>query len=234
MVIVNTVVYVRGYLGGSETDTAIALAGFGFGSMVAALALPGLLKKYPDRRFMLAGGGLLVIGLLLGGLGPSLPGLIVIWALLGVGGSLVQTPAGRLIVRSSRAGDRPAFYAAQFALSHACWLIAYPLAGWVGAGASLMVAFAIMAGTAALSVLAAVACWRRESDAALLHRHEAITHEHLHVHDEHHQHDHQGHEGDEPHSHPHQHDAIEHSHEFMIDLHHPFWPTGQSTQTGSR
>ena len=54
----------------------------------------------------------------------------------------------------------------------------------------------------------------------------------MHVHDEHHQHDHQGHEGDEPHSHPHQHDAIEHSHEFMIDLHHPFWPTGQSTQTG--
>ena len=233
MVIVNTVVYVRDYLGGSETDTALALAGFGFGSMLVALALPGLLEKYPDRRFMLSGGGLLVVGLLLGMLGPSLPGVMLIWALLGAGSSLIQTPAGRLIVRSSHPGDRPAYYAAQFALSHACWLIAYPLAGWVGAGASLTVAFAIMALVAALATLAAFFIWRGESSLPLLHTHAALHHEHLHVHDEHHQHAHQGHEGDEPHSHPHHHDAVEHSHEFVVDLHHPYWPTGRATQTGN-
>ncbi len=233
MVIVNTVVYVRGYLGGSETDTALALAGFGFGSMLAALSLPGMLEKFPDRRFMLGGGALLTLGLLAGTSSPSLPWLVAVWVLLGFGSSLVQTPAGRLIVRSSQAGDRPAFYAAQFALSHACWLLAYPLAGWVGAGSSLPLAFAIMAGIAAASLLAAAAFWRPESEAPLRHRHDAVSHEHLHVHDEHHQHQHEGHEGEEPHSHPHEHEAFEHSHEFMIDLHHPVWPTGRTTQAGN-
>ncbi len=234
MVIVNTVVYVRSYLGGSETDTALALAGFGFGSMLAALALPRLLKRYPDRRFMLAGGALLVMGLLAGMAAPTMTGVMLIWMLLGLGASLIQTPAGRLIVRSSQPGDRPAYYAAQFALSHACWLVAYPLAGWVGAGANLSVAFAVMAAVAALSLLAAAVFWRRETDAPLPHRHEALDHEHLHVHDEHHQHEHKGDEGEEPHSHPHRHDAVEHSHEYVIDLHHPFWPTGRTTQTGNR
>jgi MFS family permease len=233
MVIVNTVVYVRAYLGGSETDTAIALAGFGFGSMVAALALPGWLKKYPDRRFMLTGGVLLMVGLLAGMIGPAMPGVVAIWVLLGLGSSLIQTPAGRLLVRSSQPGDRPAFYAAHFALSHACWLITYPLAGWVGAGVSLTVAFAILAGVALLSLLAALAFWRAESRTPLLHRHDAVCHEHLHEHDEHHQHEHEGHEGDEPHSHPHQHEAIEHRHEFIIDLHHPVWPTGRATHSGN-
>ena len=233
MVIVNTVVYVRGKLDGTETDTALALAGYGFGSMLAALALPRILKKHPDRRFMLAGGGLLVLGLLGGMLEPDLAGLVGIWVLLGLGSSLVQTPAGRLIVRSSQPGDRPAYYAAQFALSHACWLIAYPLAGWVGAGASLVTAFALMAVVAAVSLLAALIFWRQETSVPLRHRHEALTHEHLHVHDQHHQHEHAGDEGEEPHSHPHTHDAMEHSHEFVIDLHHPFWPTGTATRAGN-
>lgn len=234
MVIVNTVVYVRGYLGGSESDTALALAGFGFGSMLAALALPGLLEKFPDRRFMLGGGGLLVAGLLAGILGPALAGLILVWMLLGLGSSLIQTPAGRLIVRSSQPGDRPAYYAAHFALSHACWLIAYPVAGWVGAEANLSVAFAVMAAVSMLSLLAALGFWREEKGSPLRHRHEAISHEHLHVHDAHHLHEHEGYEGEEPHSHPHRHDSLEHSHEYVIDLHHPFWPTGRATETGNR
>ncbi|WP_228300398.1 hypothetical protein [Klebsiella quasipneumoniae] len=37
-----------------------------------------------------------------------------------------------LLRRSSAAEDRPALFAAQFALSHSCWLVTYPLAGWVG------------------------------------------------------------------------------------------------------
>ena len=113
-------------------------------------------------------------GLLLGMLSPSLPGVMLIWALLGAGSSLIQTPAGRLIVRSSHPGERPAYYAAQVALSHACWLIAYPLAGWVGAGSSLTIAFAIMAAVAALASLSALLFWRRESSGPLLHTHAAL------------------------------------------------------------
>jgi hypothetical protein len=53
MVIVNTVVIVRGLLGGTDSDVAIALACFGGGSMAAALMLPRLLDRIADRAVML-------------------------------------------------------------------------------------------------------------------------------------------------------------------------------------
>ncbi|WP_292276778.1 hypothetical protein [Marinobacter sp.] len=34
-----------------------------------------------------------------------------------------------LLTQSSREKDRPALFAAQFSLCHACWLVTYPLAG---------------------------------------------------------------------------------------------------------
>ena len=45
MVLVNTVVYVRGILNRDDTDVALALAVFGAGSMAAALTLPRLLER---------------------------------------------------------------------------------------------------------------------------------------------------------------------------------------------
>jgi len=231
MVIVNTVVYVREFLGGSESDTALVLAAFGFGSMVVALLLPGALERYSDRRFMLFGGLCLCLGLFAGLLQPGLYGLLPIWFVLGAGSAFIQTPAGRLIVRSSREGDRPAFYAAQFALSHACWLIAYPLAGWAGARFDLTTAFVVLGAVAGLSTMISASRWPEEQALELTHTHEAIDHEHLHVHDAHHQHDHAGTEGDAPHSHPHEHENIVHSHVYVIDLHHPDWPVNAGNPT---
>lgn len=229
MVIVNTVVYVRDRLGGSETDTAVVLAAYGLGSMVVALLLPRLLEGRSDRPFMLTGAFLLALGLAGGLLEPDYLGLLLLWMLLGAGASLIQTPAGRLIVRSSQEADRPAYYAAQFALSHGCWLLAYPLAGYLGAALSLEVAYAVLAILALGSACAAVRLWPREDGGALLHRHELLHHEHLHVHDEHHQHHHEHFEGEEPHSHAHTHEALEHSHPITIDLHHPSWPVVPGT-----
>ena len=224
MVIVNTVVYVRDRLGGSESDTALAFAAAGAGSMAVALLLPALLDRWPDRPFMLAGGALLTGGLLLGLTGPDLFGLLPIWFLLGAGGSLIQTPAGRLLKRSAREGDRPAVFAAQFALSHACWLIAYLVAGWVGSVFGLAPAFALLAAVTTLSTLAALSLWPSHDPVVLEHSHEALEHEHLHVHDDHHKHAHEGWEGPEPHSHPHHHAALTHKHPFVIDPHHTTWP----------
>ena len=50
MVIVNTVVIVRGMLGGSEADVAIVLAAYGAGSMAVAFVLPRLLERASDGR----------------------------------------------------------------------------------------------------------------------------------------------------------------------------------------
>lgn len=224
MVIVNTVVYVRGALGGSETDLAVAMAAVGAGSMLAALCLPRGLDRIRDRTAMLAGGGALACGLWLGLASPGFAGLLAIWFLLGVGASLVQTPSARLLRRSSHAGDRPAVYAAQFSLSHACWLITYPAAGWLGSVAGLPATFAACGALVALACVAAALVWRPRGAAALAHTHEPIRHTHLHVHDEHHRHEHEGWEPPEPHRHPHRHERLAHSHPFVIDDHHRRWP----------
>ncbi len=62
MVIVNTVVIVKN-MGGTEGDVALALAAYGAGSMLAALALPRILARINDRTIMIAGGGLLLVTL---------------------------------------------------------------------------------------------------------------------------------------------------------------------------
>ncbi|MCG8546369.1 MAG: MFS transporter [Alphaproteobacteria bacterium] len=227
MVIVNTVVYVRDRLGGTETDTAIAFAASGAGSMVVALMLPRLFDKSPDRPFMLAGGGALAAGLLLGMTKPDLFTLMPIWFLLGAGSSLIQTPAGRLLRRSAHEADRPAVYAAQFALSHACWLIGYPLAGWIGGTLGLTAAFGVLALLALAATGCAAVLWSADDSTELTHRHDAIVHDHLHVHDEHHRHEHEGWEGPEPHRHLHRHPPMQHKHPFVIDHHHRRWPARQ-------
>lgn len=226
MVIVNTVVLVRDRLGGGESDTALAFAAAGAGSMAVALVLPRLLDKRADRPFMLAGGALLGCGLLLGAVAPNMGALMAVWFALGAGASLIQTPAGRLLMRSSRAADRPAIYSAQFALSHACWLIAYPLAGWLGATAGLSAAFTVLAVLALMATGAALILWPADDSTELEHRHDPMAHEHPHVHDAHHRHAHDGSEGPEPHRHPHRHAPLKHKHPFVIDLHHMIWPRG--------
>ena len=225
MVVVNTVVYVRDRLGGTESDTAMAFAAAGAGSMVVALTLPRLLDRYPVRPFMLAGAGLLGIGLLIGAADPGLWGLLVVWFILGAGSSLVQTPAGQLLRLSVREGDRPAIFAAQFALSHACWLLAYPLAGWLGSATDMSIVFTVLALVALATSVVAVRVWPAYDVQHLEHWHAPMDHEHLHVHDEHHRHDHKGWEGPEPHRHPHRHAALKHKHRFFIDLHHSTWPS---------
>jgi len=228
MVIVNTVVYVRDRLGGTESDTALAFAAAGAGSIVVALLLPRLLDRLPDRPVMLGGGALLTAGLLLGLTDPELPALLAVWFILGAGGSLILTPAGRLLKRSAHDSDRPAIFAAQFALSHACWLIAYPLAGWIGGTFGLTAAFAVLAFLTLTSTAAALTWWPAHDPAEVAHSHEALEHEHLHVHDEHHQHLHEGtagEQGQEPHRHRHEHAALQHKHPYVIDFHHAVWPS---------
>ena len=159
MVFVNTVVIIQGGMGLTQSAVALALASFGAGSMIAALALPSLLSKLTDRRVMLSGVGLLVVGMFAGTLMMGQNSLMALWFVLGLGYSAAQTPSGRLLWRSSHQEDRPALFAAQFALSHVSWLVFYPLAGWLGAHYSMTVAFAVLGGAAALAVWAAFRVW---------------------------------------------------------------------------
>ncbi len=206
MVIVNTVVIVQGEYGLTQRDTALALAAFGGGSMIAALALPKLLESFPDRAAMLAGISLLVVGLLIGVALSDYQALLPMWFALGIGYSAAQTPSGRLLRRSARPEDRPALFAAQFALSHACWLITYPLAGWLGKAIGMNATFVILACIAAAAVGIAFMVWPADDPESLDHHHRDLPEDDPHWK-----------QGSERYGH-------KHTHVFVIDELHPEWP----------
>ncbi|MDX0716020.1 MFS transporter [Sinorhizobium medicae] len=208
MVIVNTVVLVQAEFGLTQRDTAVALAAFGVGSMIAALLLPRLLDNMPDRTAMLAGAVVLVAGLFVGVFVPRFALLLPLWLAIGVGYSLTQTPSGRLLRRSSSPEDRPALFAAQFALSHACWLITYPLAGWLGATVGLPATFSALGVIAAAAIFVATRLWPADDPEEIEHLHDDLAADHPHLADA----ERVG-------------DGHRHSHVFVIDSHHPDWPT---------
>lgn len=208
MVIVNTVVIVRGALGLGQREVALTLATYGGGSMLAALLVPRLLDKVSDRAMMLAAASVLTFGLgamaTLFAAGAILwPVVLGGWFVLGIAYSMSVTPSGRLLRRSANADDRPAVFAAQFALSHGCWLIAYPVAGQVGAMAGQTAAFVALAVLAGLGTLAAITTWPAHDPELVAHSHDDLPADHPHLRE-----DHQG----------------TASHAFVIDDLHDAWP----------
>lgn len=181
MVYVNTVVLVKARLGLGEEAVALAFAGFGAGSMLAALLLPRILDRLQDRPVMIAGAGLMVTGVALVPFVGSLSVLAALWAVLGFGFSLTQTPIGRIINRSAHAADRGAVFAAQFALSHACWLVTYPLAGWIGAEAGLSAAAVTLALIGAAGLAAVLRLWPANDQTVLAHDHPDLRPDHPHL-----------------------------------------------------
>lgn len=211
MVIVNTVILVKGLLGGTDSDMALALACFGGGSMASALLLPRLLDRIADRAVMLSAAAILGITLLgfaaVMSMTPSASKLIwsallITWTLLGIAYSAVMTPSGRLLRRSAQPSDRPAVFAAQFALSHACWLLTYPLAGWLGSSVGMVPTLLALAGTTFGGLLLARSLWPATESDAMLHEHLELSPDHPHL---------QG-------------QSSRHSHAYVIDDLHHRWP----------
>ncbi|MHA0337298.1 MFS transporter [Sphingomonas aquatilis] len=209
MVIVNTVVIVRG-MGLNQRDVALTLAAFGGGSITAALTLPRILDRIADRTVMMVASTVLTLalGILAAVTTMMEPGptywhvLLAGWLVMGIAYSASVTPSGRLLRRSANAEDRPALFAAQFALSHVCWLICYPLVGQLGARVSMAAAFGGMAVIAAIGVVAALRLWPADDPDVIAHEHGDLA-------------------ADDPHHLEH---ASGKSHPFVIDRRHPTWP----------
>jgi MFS family permease len=208
MVIVNTVVIVQIGFGLPESAVALTLAAFGAGSMIIAVVMPDLVGRVGDRPAMLLGALLLALGMLLGPLAGTWPALLLLWFVTGAGSALVQVPVGRLLRRSARSEDRPALFAAQFALSHACWLPAYLLAGRLGAAAGTDTTFLVMAFLAGAGLVAALRLWPADDPETIAHRHDALAPDHPHLRE--HPPDPSG----------------RHAHPFVLDRLHPRWGEG--------
>ncbi|WP_329376493.1 MFS transporter [Streptomyces sp. NBC_01351] len=166
IVFVNTVVLVQGHLGRPASAVSLALGAYGAGSMLTALLLPRLLRRFADRAVMLPAAFALPV--VLAGVGAltsaapgpwSWPALLTAWAAIGAAGSAVLTPGGRLIRGCASDAELPAAFAAQFSLSHGCWLLTYPLAGWLAAGAGLPVTAAVLGAVSLGAATAALLVW---------------------------------------------------------------------------
>lgn len=212
MVFVNTVVIVRGPLQGGEREVAWALAAFGGGSMLVALLLPKLLERINDRSVMLGAGSIMAGVLLLAtGLWSATQGvmgwafLVPLWCVFGAAYAGLVTPGGRLLRRSAEADDLPFLFAAQFSLSHVCWLLAYPLAGWVGARMGLGSAFVALSGLALVGLFCAWRAWPRHDPDVVEHNHPELSDDHPHLVE------HRDHGGG-------------HAHPYRIDELHGRWP----------
>ncbi|GAA2151278.1 MFS transporter [Kitasatospora kazusensis] len=219
LVFVNTVVLVRDHLHRSAGAVSVALGAYGLGSLAAALPLPRLLERARDRSVMLPAAfalpvllGLVAVVTAGPPTGWTWPLLLTAWAALGAACSAVLTPGGRLIRRSTAPDDLPAAFAAQFSLSHGCWLFTYPLAGWLAAGAGLPVTAAVLGAVALAGATTAAVVWPARDPARLTHVH-----------------------ADLPAGHPHLADAHRarsgwlHGHEYVIDRHHRHWPRSGRT-----
>lgn len=207
MVIVNTVVLVQAQFGLGQRSTALALASFGAGSMTMALLLPNLLDRMGDRRPMLAGATTLVVSLFVGVAVTNFAALLPLWFVLGLGYSTAQTPSGRLLRRSAHSEDRPPLFAAQFALSHACWLITYPLAGWLGSVVGIPIAFVALGVIGTIALFTAARVWPASDPNELEHVHESLDQDHPHI---------AGATRVAP--------GHRHRHAFVIDSQHTHWP----------
>jgi MFS family permease len=211
-VLVNTVVLVRSYFGAGDTSVAYALAAYGAGSMIAALALPQLLDRLDDRRVMIAAAVLLSVLTLVHAAYFMVVGLLGwtaflgVWAVSGLLYSAILTPSGRLLRKSAHAEDRPALFAAQFALSHACWLLTYLIAGWGGHAIGLPGAMAVLGALALASVAVALRVWPADDPIKITHAHPDLPPDHPHLQD-------------------HALAEARHQHDFVIDDEHRVWPT---------
>ncbi|MBS8225158.1 MFS transporter [Vannielia litorea] len=205
-VLVNSVVLAGAVLGDAERHYPILMAFYGLGAAAGAVVVPRLVEAR-DERLVMAGGALMHAGL---GLAILLPlgyiGHMVLWIGFGLAASLVLTPGGLVISRSAATADRPAVFAAQFSLSHAGWLVAYPLAGqlaaWVGLEPALVALSVLTVGIAALALRA----WPAEDPLQREHEHPELSDDHPHL-------------RETPARGPHN----RHAHPFHIDDLHPAW-----------
>jgi len=182
-VLVNSVVYAGARLGSSETYFPVLMDFYGLGAAIGAVFVPRLVKRLQERRVMSGGAFLFaVVGVVFALLpNPPLSALAVVWVGFGLASSLVLTPGGVVITRSAQKADRAAVFAAQFSLSHAGWLVAYPLAGWMATWVSLEMAMLILSLACATVTMVTLRVWPANDPLERAHSHPELPADHPHL-----------------------------------------------------
>ncbi|QEQ00351.1 MFS transporter [Thermosynechococcus sp. CL-1] len=195
-ILVNTVGYVQGTLQAGSQAYGSIMAAFGVGATLAAVIWGSSCRRMSAVRVMGLGGILTVLPLL-AAYGANVPTLALLWAIAGIGKTLVNVPMQTVIAERVAVELQGRVYGAQFAWSHLWWVLAYPLTGWFGSqfpaqhffytGLSSMVlfiAFVVLTQPWHLRHLPA-GFWHthpHEHDSEHDHCHRLQAHQHLHFH----------------------------------------------------
>lgn len=185
--IVVTVAYVHDVLGGGDSAVAWLMAAVGLGSTLTALCLGRATRRYEQgapstaelhgrrhawaARALVFGGLLAGLVLVPGAWEPPLVVFALLWAASGAGQALIAIPSSTLLAEHTCEEERGRAFAAHFALTHACWLITYPVLGHAAArwGAPSTITGA---GIACICVTAAAAATSAGTGAAHTHDHD--------------------------------------------------------------
>ncbi|MEM9804013.1 MAG: MFS transporter [Cyanobacteria bacterium P01_D01_bin.56] len=199
-ILVNTVGYVQGTLQLGKQEYGWVMAAFGIGATITAIGLGNAKKKRSPILLTSIGGVVVTLTLMTANL-TGFSVLLLLWALAGIGDTLVNVPTQTLIASRVAKEAQGRVYGAQFAWSHFWWALAYPLAGWLGNySPSYHFFYSSLIGAVLLMVV--YLCLKPQH---LIQPQTGLWHEHAHIHDEDHVHDHRT----QHHSHLHFHKTME-------------------------
>jgi MFS transporter, NRE family, putaive nickel resistance protein len=184
-ILVNTVGYVQVTLHFGKIEYGWVMAAFGIGATIASIGLGNFQQRFSPMLWTSIGAALITLALLPANF-TNLGGLLVLWAIAGVGQTLVNVPTQTLIADRVAVEVQGRVYGAHFAWSHLWWAFSYPLAGWMGS--SLPTHNFFYTGLIGLGLLAIVYVAfkpRKLTDVQA-----GLWHEHEHIYDERHLHRH--------------------------------------------
>jgi MFS transporter, NRE family, putaive nickel resistance protein len=184
-ILVNTVGYVQGSLQFGKVEYGWVMAAFGIGATLASVGLGNVSPKISPIWWMSVGAALITVALLPANF-VNLSGLLLLWAIAGIGQTLVNVPTQTLIADRFAVDVQGRVYGAHFAWSHLWWAIAYPLAGWLGSYfPNQFFFYSSLIGSVLLTIL-----YLTFNPRKLINLENGLWHEHNHTHDGQHLHIH--------------------------------------------
>lgn len=127
LILVVTVVRVKGGLGLGDAEYGWVMALYGLDATLGSFAVGATGKRLPLTLFILIGAGLASVAILPGDVAGFTP-LLVLWLVAGVGQNWVNLPTETLLAERTEEHAQGRVYGAHFAWSHLWWAFAYPIA----------------------------------------------------------------------------------------------------------